>query len=93
MNKSEMIDAIAKDAKITKASAKRALDAMLKAAKKSLKKGDTVQLVGFGTFGVRKRKARKGINPRTGESLKIKAKTVPFFKAGSALKDAVHKGK
>jgi DNA-binding protein HU-beta len=93
MNKSEMIDAIASEAKITKASAKRALEALLNATKSTLKKGDTVQLVGFGTFGTRKRKARKGINPRTGEALKIKATKVPYFKPGSALKETVDKAK
>ena len=91
MNKSEMISVIAKDAKITKAAAKRTLDALLGATTRALKKGDTVQLVGFGSFGVRKRKARKGINPRTGERIQIKATKVPYFRPGSELKKAVHK--
>ena len=89
MNKSELIDIMAQETSMTKASAKRSLDALLDSMTKTLKKGDTVQLVGFGTFGVRKRKARTGINPRTGEKIKINATKVPFFKAGSDLKKAV----
>ena len=89
MNKSELIANIAEHAGISKADAKRALDSLLGAMSKSLKKGDTVQLVGFGTFGVRARKARKGINPRTGEKIQIKATKVPYFRAGSELKKLV----
>ena len=89
MNKSELIDAIAKDTKMTKAGAKRTLDALLGSMSTALKKGDTIQLVGFGTFGVRKRKARKGVNPRTGEKIQIKATKVPFFRPGSELKKLV----
>jgi len=90
MNKSELIDAIAKDAGLTKADAGRGLEAAIKAITKTLKKGDTVSIVGFGTYSVRKRKARTGRNPRTGETIKIKASKVPTFKAGKALKDAVN---
>lgn len=89
MNKSELIDAVAASADLSKASAGRALDAMLGTITKALKKGDEVTLVGFGTFTVRKRAARTGRNPQTGETLKIKAAKVPAFKAGKALKDAV----
>ncbi|MDX1251681.1 MAG: HU family DNA-binding protein [Pseudomonadota bacterium] len=89
MNKSELIDAIAESAEISKAAAGRALDGMVKAVSKALKKGDTVSLIGFGTFTVRKRAARTGRNPQTGATLKIKASKVPAFKAGKALKDAV----
>jgi len=90
MNKAEFIDAIADGAELTKADAGRALDAMVAAITKALKKGDTVTLVGFGTFSVRKRGARTGRNPRTGETIKIKASKNPAFKAGKALKDAVN---
>ena len=90
MNKSELIDAIAKKADISKASAGGALDATLSAIKVSLKKGQSVTLVGFGTFKVGKRAARTGRNPRTGEAIKIKAAKVPKFSAGKALKDAVN---
>ena len=90
MNKAELIDAIANSADLSKASAARALDSALDAITKSLKKGDGVTLVGFGTFIVRKRAARTGRNPRTGEAIKIKASKVPAFKAGKALKDAIN---
>ena len=90
MNKAELIDAIATSAELTKASAARALDSALESITKALKKGDSVTLVGFGTFVVRKRAARMGRNPRTGESIKIKASKVPAFKAGKALKDAIN---
>lgn len=90
MNKSELIDAVADAAELTKADAGRALDAVLDVIKKSLKKGNSVTLVGFGTFEVRKRGARTGRNPQTGETIKIKASKVPAFKAGKALKDAVN---
>ncbi|MGB1801374.1 MAG: HU family DNA-binding protein, partial [Gammaproteobacteria bacterium] len=82
MNKAELIDAVADSADLSKASAGRALDAAIEAITKALKKGDTVTLVGFGTFSVRKRAARTGRNPRTGEEIKIKASKVPGFKAG-----------
>ena len=90
MNKSELIDAIADSADISKASAGRALDAAVEAVKKALKKNDMVTLVGFGTFYVGKRAARTGRNPRTGASIKIKAAKVPKFRAGKGLKDAIN---
>ena len=90
MNKAELIDAIADSADLSKASAGRALDAAIGTITKALKKGDTVTLVGFGTFSVRKRAARTGRNPRTGEAIKIKASKVPGFKAGKALKDTIN---
>ena len=90
MNKAELIDAVADNADLSKASAGRALDAAIETITKALKKGDTVTLVGFGTFSVRKRGARTGRNPRTGEAIKIKASKVPGFKAGKALKDAIN---
>ncbi len=89
MNKAELIDAVADSADLSKAAAGRALDSAIGAITKALKKGDTVTLVGFGTFSVRKRAARTGRNPRTGEAIKIKASKVPGFKAGKALKDAI----
>lgn len=89
MNKSELIDAIAKDADMSKAAAGRALDAAMNAVRGALKKGDMVTLVGFGTFYVGKRAARNGRNPRTGATIKIKAAKVPKFRAGKALKDGV----
>jgi DNA-binding protein HU-beta len=90
MNKSELIEAVAKSADISKASAEKALDGTLTAIKGALKKGSSVTLVGFGTFRVGKRAARNGRNPRTGDVIKIKAARVPKFSAGKALKDAVN---
>ncbi|GIX34266.1 MAG: transcriptional regulator [Lysobacteraceae bacterium] len=90
MNKADFIGAVADAAELSKADAGRAVDAMIAVIKKALKKGDTVSLVGFGTFQVRKRAARQGRNPRTGQTIKIKATKVPSFKAGKALKDAVN---
>jgi len=90
VNKSELIDQIAEDAEISKAAAGRALDAAMGAVTKALKKGDTVTLVGFGTFYVGKRAARTGRNPQTGAAIKIKSAKVPKFRAGKALKDAVN---
>ncbi|MFA5081279.1 MAG: HU family DNA-binding protein [Hydrogenophilaceae bacterium] len=90
MNKSELIDAIASSADISKAAAGRALDGAMEAVKKALKKGDMVTLVGFGSFYVGKRAARTGRNPRTGADIKIKAAKVPKFRAGKALKDSVN---
>ena len=90
MNKSELIEAVAKSADISKAAAERALDGTVAAIKNSLKKGGMVTLVGFGTFYVGKRAARNGRNPRTGASIKIKAARVPKFRSGKALKDAVN---
>jgi len=89
MNKSEFTEAIAKEAGLTKADAARALDAMINTTSKALKKGDTVSLIGFGTFSVKKRAARTGRNPATGETIKIKASKTPSFKAGKAFKDAI----
>ena len=90
MNKSELIEVIAKQSEISKAAAGRALDAAIVAIKQSLKKGNDVTLVGFGTFSVGKRAARAGRNPRTGATIKIKAAKVPKFRPGKALKDAVN---
>ena len=90
MNKSELIEAIAASADIPKASAARALDAMVDTVTDSLKKGDSVSLVGFGTFQVKERAARTGRNPQTGEPIEISAAKVPSFKAGKALKDSVN---
>ena len=89
MTKAELIDKIASGVKISKVDAGKALDAVIDSIKRTLKKGDKVTLVGFGTFSVAKRKARKGRNPRTGEEIKIPAGKVPKFKSGKALKDAV----
>ena len=90
MNKTELIEHIANKSDISKAAAGRALGSLLEAVQKTLKKGGTVTLVGFGTFSVSKRAARTGRNPRTGAALKIKASKVPKFKAGKGLKDAVN---
>ena len=90
MNKSELIDQIADSADVSKASAGRALDAVLESITKAMKKGDMVTLVGFGTFYVGKRAARNGRNPRTGATIKIKATKTPKFRAGKSLKDAVN---
>ncbi|MFB9885551.1 HU family DNA-binding protein [Balneatrix alpica] len=90
MNKSELIDAIAASADIPKAAAGRALDAMIDAVTEALAKGDSVALVGFGTFAVKERAARTGRNPQTGAPINIAAAKVPGFKPGKALKDAVN---
>ena len=90
MNKSELIEAIAASADIPKAAASRALDAMVDSVTETLKKGDSVSLVGFGTFSVKERAARTGRNPQTGKPIKISAAKVPSFKAGKALKDSVN---
>jgi DNA-binding protein HU-beta len=89
MNKSDFVAAVADATELTKADAGRAVDAFIDTVTKALKKGDTVTLVGFGTFSVRKRAARQGRNPQTGETIKIKASKSPAFKAGKALKDAL----
>ncbi len=89
MNKSDLIDAMAKEAKSTKTEAKKALDAFVKVVGKSLKKGEKVVLVGFGTFSVNKRAARTGRNPQTGKPIKIAAKKVAKFKAGAELSKKV----
>jgi DNA-binding protein HU-beta len=90
MNKTDLINAIADKAELTKADAGRALEAFFEVVQKSLKKGEDVSVVGFGTFTVRKRAARTGRNPRTNETIKIKASKVPAFKAGKTLKDALN---
>ena len=90
MNKAELIDAVADDSDLTKASAARALDPAIENITNALRGGDSVTLVGFGTFTVRQREARMGRNPRTGEAIQIKASRVPGFKAGKALKDALN---
>lgn len=89
MNKSDLIDYIAADALITKSEAGRALDAAIHAIRHALKKGNTVQIIGFGTFSVGHRAGRTGRNPRTGESVTISASRVPKFKPAKALKDAI----
>ena len=93
MNKTDLVNAIAAEAGLTKKDAGNALDAFIKTVSATLKKGDKVQLVGFGTFEVRKRAAREGRNPQTGAAIKIAAAKVPAFKAGKALKEAVAKKK
>ena len=90
MNKTELIEHIATNADISKAAAGRSLDAMIAAIKATLKKGNSVTLVGFGTFAVSQRAARTGRNPRTGEPIKIKKAKVPKFRPGKALKDALN---
>ena len=90
MNKADMIEHIAQSAEISKLAAERAVDALVGAVKSSLKKGQMVTLVGFGSFYVGKRAARAGRNPRTGEALKIAAARVPKFRAGKALKEALN---
>jgi DNA-binding protein HU-beta len=90
MNKSELIEAIADSADLTKADASRALDGMIEAITNALKNGETVSLVGFGSFAVKERAERQGRNPQTGETIVIKAAKIPSFKAGKALRDAVN---
>jgi DNA-binding protein HU-beta len=89
MTKADIVEKIAKDADISKAAADKALNSFMDVVKKALKKGDKVALVGFGTFAISKRAARKGRNPRTGETIKIKAAKVPKFTAGKGFKDSV----
>jgi len=91
MNKAELIDSIAAEANLTKADAKRALDAFLGATTKALKKGESLVLIGFGTFKVAQRAARNGRNPQTGKAIKIKAKKVVKFKAGADLSKKIAK--
>jgi DNA-binding protein HU-beta len=90
MNKSDLVDAIAESAGLSKADGGRALDGFVNTITSALKSGDSVSLVGFGTFSVRDRAARTGRNPRTGETIQIAASKNPAFKAGKALKDAVN---
>ncbi len=91
MNKVELVDAIAKETGLTKKDAEKAVKAFTNAVSEELAKGGNVQLIGFGTFDVGERSARKGRNPRTGASIEIKAAKTPKFKAGKALKDKVNK--
>ena len=90
MNKADMIEQIAQAAEVSKSAAERAVDALVSAIKTSLRKGEMVTLVGFGTFYVGKRRARTGRNPRTGAELQIAATQVPKVRAGKALKDAIN---
>jgi len=90
VNKADLVEAVAESADMSKASAQRAVDAVIDAVAKALKSGDQVALAGFGTFVVRERAARTGRNPRTGDTIKIAAAKVPGFKPGKALKDAVN---
>lgn len=90
MNKSELIDAIAEKADIPKVDATRILEVTLDSLVNALKQGDSVALVGFGTFSVKQRAARDGRNPQTGQMIRIAASNVPSFKAGKTLKDAVN---
>lgn len=89
MNKAQLIETVAKNANMTKVDAEMALNTILDTVKKSVKKGDDVTLIGFGTFTKSKRKARMGRNPQTGKEIKIPAMTVPKFRAGREFKDAV----
>lgn len=89
MNKAELVEAMAEDAGLSKADAKKALDGFINTTTKALKKGDRVALVGFGSFSVSERAARKGRNPQTGKEIDIKAKKVVKFKAGADLSDKV----
>jgi DNA-binding protein HU-beta len=91
MTKTDLVDAVAKKTKLTKKDAGKAVDAIIGSISGSLAKGNKVQLVGFGSFEVRKREARKGRNPQTGAEIKIAARKVPVFKAGKVLKEAVSK--
>ncbi|MCL5673781.1 MAG: HU family DNA-binding protein [bacterium] len=93
MTKAELVDAIAKSSKLTKADSEKALNATVESVVAALKKGDSVRLVGFGTFEVVKRAARKGRNPQTGKEIQIKASKSPKFKPGKTFKEAVNTGK
>lgn len=90
MNKSELIDIVSEETGLSKADSVRALDAITDSITQALKKGDTVSLIGFGTFSVKERAARTGRNPATGETINIKASKTPSFKAGKAFKDAIN---
>jgi len=90
MNKAELVDAVAGAANLSKADAGRAVDAVVNSITSTLKRGEQVSVVGFGTFSVKHRAARSGRNPRTGETIQIAASNVPGFKAGKGLKDAVN---
>jgi DNA-binding protein HU-beta len=93
MTKAELVDAIAKSSKLTKADSEKALNAAVESVVAALKQGDSVRLVGFGTFEVVKRAARKGRNPQTGKEIQIKASKSPKFKPGKTFKEAVNAGK
>ncbi len=93
MNRTELIDAIVKSTGVSKKDSEAVLKAFIETTEKAVKKGDSVALVGFGTFSQAKRKARTGLNPKTGEKIKIAARKVPVFKAGKAFKDAVNGAK
>ena len=93
MNKQELIEAIAEKSHTSRSDSKKMLDALLETVTETLAQGDSVQLIGFGTFKSTERKARSGRNPRTGETVTIPAKRVPSFTAGNALKEAVQSGK
>ena len=90
MNKSQLIAAVSSDSGLSKVDSARAVDSMLDTVTRALKKGDEVSITGFGKFSVVKRAARQGVNPRTGERVKIKASKAPKFSAGATLKQAVH---
>ena len=90
MNKSELVNAVAEGAGLSKSEASKAVEATVESITDALRKGDSVSLVGFGTFSVKRRDARTGRNPRTGKEIQIAASNVPSFKAGKALKDAVN---
>jgi len=89
MNKSQLIEAVAGDSGLSKADSARAIESLIDTVAKTLKKGDEVSITGFGKFSVVKRAARQGVNPRTGERVKIKASKAPKFSAGAGLKQAV----
>ncbi len=93
MTKAELIDAISKSSKLTKTESEKALNATMDSVIGALKKGDSVRLVGFGTFEVVKRSARKGRNPQTGKEIQIRASKAPKFKAGKSFKETVNSGK
>jgi DNA-binding protein HU-beta len=90
MNKTQLIEAVASDSGLSKADSSRAIESLVDTVTKALKKGDEVSITGFGKFSVVKRAARAGVNPRTGERVKIKASKAPKFSAGASLKQAVH---
>ena len=90
-NKAELVDRVAKKTQLTKKDVSATVEAVFETIQEALKTGEKVQVIGFGTFEVRERAARKGRNPQTGKEIKIKASKVPAFKAGKALKDAVKK--
>jgi len=89
MNKSELVEHLAKETGVTKKDAKTMIDAFVATVKGALKKGEKVALIGFGTFATRERKKRNGVNPKTGKKMVVPAKTVPYFKAGKALRESV----